>query len=276
MKARWRDRHRVATIGFLLVLFGVQEPAAFPDTAGEPLVEQEAVVLLHGLGRSWRSMKPLESRLSSEGYKVHNFAYPSRDTGPAELVTELERQVETCCGESARLHFVGHSLGAILIRIYLADNRPDSLGRVVMLSPPNHGSEIVDSMGDSWIFESVMGPAAEQLGTGPDSLPNTLPPADYEVGVIAGSASVNPVGSIIIPGDDDGMVSVCSMRLDGMADFIVINKTHAFIMQSTTVTAQILEFLENGRFVHSDDSVGIEDLDCPGDKAPVVAEENGG
>jgi pimeloyl-ACP methyl ester carboxylesterase len=267
---------RVATIGFLLFTFAVQEPAALAEVPDEPQAEQETVVLLHGLGRSWRSMKPLESRLSAEGYKVHNFAYPSRDMGPDELALELQRQVEECCSDSARLHFIGHSLGAILIRMFLAENRPDSLGRVVMLSPPNHGSEIIDSMGESWIFENVMGPAAEQLGTGPDSLPNTLPPADYEVGVIAGSASVNPVGSIIIPGDDDGMVSVCSMRLDGMTDFIVINKTHAFIMQSTTVTAQILEFLRNGRFVHDDDSKGIEDLDCPNGDSVAVTSGQGG
>jgi pimeloyl-ACP methyl ester carboxylesterase len=276
MTVRWHDRHEVAMIGFLVLLIVVQGPAVLADAVEEPVVEQETVVLLHGLGRSWRSMKPLENRLSAEGYKVHNFAYPSRDAGPAELVAELQRQVATCCGESPRLHFVGHSLGAILIRIYLADNRPDRLGRVVMLSPPNHGSEIVDSMGDSWIFESMMGPAAEQLGTGPDSLPNTLPPADYEVGIIAGSASVNPVGSMIIPGDDDGMVSICSMRLDGMADFIVVHKTHAFIMQSTEVTAQILEFLRNGRFAHGDDSAGMEDLNCPADELSAGTGGEGG
>ena len=276
MKVRWRDRHRVVTIGFLLVLFGVQEPAAFADTAGEPLVEQEAVVLLHGLGRSWRSMNPLESRLLAEGYKVHNFAYTTRDTNPDELVLKLEQYVDECCSNSHRLHFVGHSLGAILIRVLLKESRPDNLGRVVMLSPPNHGSELADSIGDSWLIERMLGPAAEHLGTDPGSLPNTLPPVDYEVGVIAGSASVNPMGSIIIPGDDDGVVAICSMLLDGMTDFLVIHKTHTFIMQSTAVTAQIFEFLENGRFFHSDDSVGIEDLDCPGDKAPVVAEENGG
>jgi hypothetical protein len=208
-------------------------------------------------------MIPLEKRLSAEGYLVHNFSYPSRDLGPEDLVRELEQQVQDCCSKSDRVHFVGHSLGAILIRMYLDGSRPANLGRVVMLSPPNHGSEIVDSMGDSWIFGNVMGPAAEQLGTDANSLPNTLPPADYELGIIAGSASVNPVGSIIIPGDDDGMVSLCSMPLKGMTDFLVINKTHAFIMESTAVTAQIIEFLRYGRFTHSDDTGDIGDLDCP-------------
>ena len=258
-----RDASTVALIIITLAFTSIKAHFAIADESVETASPKESVVLLHGLGRSWRSMIPLEKRLSAEGYLVHNFSYPSRDLGPEDLVRELEQQVQDCCSKSDRVHFVGHSLGAILIRMYLDGSRPDNLGRVVMLSPPNHGSEIVDSMGDSWIFGNVMGPAAEQLGTDANSLPNTLPPADYELGIIAGSASVNPVGSIIIPGDDDGMVSLCSMPLKGMTDFLVINKTHAFIMQSTAVTAQIIEFLRYGRFTHSDDTGDIGDLDCP-------------
>jgi triacylglycerol lipase len=276
MSLRWRDRCGVARIGILLLLFGVHEPIALGDAPGQTAADQEAVVLLHGLGRSWRSMKQLENRLSAAGYELHNFGYSSRDSGPAELVLELQRQVEACCSGFSRLHFVGHSLGAILIRAFLAEHRPDNLGRVVMLSPPNHGSEIIDSMGDSWIFENVMGPVAEKLGTDPDSLPNTLPPADYEVGIIAGSASVNPVGSIMIPGDDDGMVSICSMRLEGMTDFLIIDKSHAFIMQSTEVTAHILEFLRNGYFDHGDEPDGLDNLDCPADPSPAFRAGQGG
>ncbi len=234
----------------------------------------EAVVLLHGLGRSYRSMMPLERRLRAAGYQVLNFAYDSREREAEALVADLRDQVAACCRTAERVHFVGHSLGAILIRSFLAEHRLQNLGRVVMLSPPNHGSEIVDSLGDSWWFPEVMGPVAERLGTGTDSLPRNLPPPDYEVGIIAGSASVNPVGSLIIPGDDDGMVSICNMRLEGMADFLVINKTHAFIMQSTEVTEQIMAFFRDGHFARDGDTDAAGVPDCPGDSEPPIVFED--
>jgi len=195
-------------------------------------------------------MSFLESKLGDAGFRVHNLEYDSTDLTPAELVAELGRLLQGCCASEQRIHFVTHSLGGILVRAYLADHRVPNLGRVVMLAPPNRGSEIVDAIGDSFVFEAALGPTAALLGTGPDSLPNRLPPPDFELGIIAGTSSVNPVGSALIPGESDGTVSVASTKLDGMTDFLEVPHSHTFIMQSDDVAQQVIEFLRNGRFRH--------------------------
>jgi dipeptidyl aminopeptidase/acylaminoacyl peptidase len=232
-------------------------------TAGANEAEvPEAVVLLHGLGRTRRAMAPLTERLREAGFDAHNLAYPSRDAPPEELVENIAEQIEACCANAPRLHFVGHSLGGILARAYVAQWQPPNLGRMVMLSPPNQGSEIIDSLGDSWLFEAVMGPSAVTLGTDEDSFPNSLPPPDYELGIVAATESINPVGSAIIPGDDDGMVAVCRMRLEGMTDFITVDHTHALIMRSEDVARQVVRFLREGRFDHAGDSAPFDPAEC--------------
>lgn len=205
-------------------------------------------MLLHGLGRTDRAMRPLATRLTDAGFDVHNLRYPSRKETPEALLAEVTSRIDACCADAPVLHLVGHSLGGILIRAYVARQHPDNLGRVVLLAPPNHGSEIVDAVGDWAAFEALLGPTAVQLGTGPDSLPNRLPPPDYDVGVIAGTDTVNPVGSLIIPGEDDGMVSLESTRLDAMTDFLAVPRSHAFIMTSDDVAGQVEHFLRHGAF----------------------------
>lgn len=210
--------------------------------------DREQVVLLHGLGRQATSMDLLAQRLGEAGFAVHNLAYASRKSDPDALLEELSTKIDECCDGAVRLHFVGHSLGGILARAYIARSRPERLGRVIMLSPPNQGSEIVDALGGTWLFRAVMGPSGGALGTSQDSLPNRLPAPDYELGVIGATASINPVGSWLIPGDDDGMVSVCRMRVEGMTDFVTVDRTHAYIMRGPEVADQVIAFLRTGRF----------------------------
>jgi hypothetical protein len=124
------------------------------------------------------------------------------------------------------------------------------MGRVVMLSPPNQGTEIVDRLGELWLFKFMEGPAAGQLGTGSGSLPRRLGPAPFEVGVITGTRSINLLLSILIPGIDDGKVAVDRARLDGMADFLTVPVSHPFIMRSARVIEQTLHFLRHGSFAH--------------------------
>ncbi len=212
----------------------------------EPLGQ---VVVLHGLGRSSLSMWLLANRLTQAGFEVHNFDYPSTQASVQELVGVLSNQVEQCCLSSEKpLHFVTHSLGGILVRAYIAQKRPHNLARVVMLSPPNQGSQLVDELRDSPLFQWATGPAGQELGTDPSNLPNRLGPADFEVGIITGSRSLNPLASWLVTGEDDGKVSVESAQLEGMADFLVVPNTHTFIMNSSQVAQEVVHFLEQGSF----------------------------
>ena len=143
------------------------------DAREEPQVG-EHVVLLHGLGRSGWSMRPLARAIGSGGYTVHNLDYPSRSATPEQIVAHLHEQLERCCARADRVHFVTHSLGGILARAYVDRHAPANLGRVVMLAPPNRGSEYVD-IAERWRIAKLLGPTGAQLGTGAQSLPNRLP-----------------------------------------------------------------------------------------------------
>lgn len=207
----------------------------------------EHVVLLHGLGRSGWSMRVLERSLAEAGYAVHNLDYPSRRAPPEEIVAGLHDELASCCAAAERLHFVTHSLGGILARAYIAEHDPENLGRVVMLAPPNHGSAFVD-VAERWRLAALLGPTGSQLGTGPASLPNRLPPPDFELGVIAGHGGFNPLGNRVLAGDNDGTVSVASTQLQGMRDFARLSVSHTFIMRDARAVEQVLVFLRHGRF----------------------------
>lgn len=208
----------------------------------------EVVVLLHGLMRSERAVRSLARHVAEAGYTVLTPRYPSTRATPEELVASLDAAVDAGCRRAPRLHFVAHSMGGVLVRAYLAEHDLPNMGRVVMLGTPNHGSEIVDALGGAAVFRWFIGPTAVALGTGPRSWPRQLPDPAYEVGIVAGSSTLDPIGSRLIPGDDDGRVSVASTKLAGMADHLVVSRSHTFLLYDDAVARQVVHFLQNGYF----------------------------
>ena len=213
----------------------------------------DGVVVVHGLCRSSASMRRMATALAAGGYVVENLDYPSRHAGIQHLSDEVigaamrSPRLAGC----QRVHFVTHSLGGILVRCYFSRHRDARLGRVVMLGPPNQGSEVVDALKDWRIFQLLNGPAGGELGTDPASVPRQLGPVSFELGVIAGDRSVNWINSWLIPGRDDGKVSVASTRVAGMRDHLVVHATHPFLMDHRQVIAATLRFLATGAFAGS-------------------------
>jgi len=216
---------------------------------------QEYVVLVHGLCRSSRSLEPMRKALKKEGYCVLNLDYPSR-TDSIETLSEaaIGKAIDECRARgAAKIHFVAHSLGAILVRSYFARHPADAVGHVVMLGPPNQGSEVVDCLRDWKLYTLLTGPGGQELGTAPDSLPNQLGPPAFSVGIIAGNRSLNWINSLfMIHGPNDGKVSVERTKLEGMTDHIVISTPHPLMMRNRKVIEQTLRFLETGSFKHSE------------------------
>ena len=212
----------------------------------------QCVILLHGLARTSDSMDDMQSSLLENGFYVINVDYPSREHNIEYLASTIISENIKRCNDNVkgRVHFVTHSLGGILVRYYLAHNSFDKLGRVVMLSPPNQGSEVVDKLKELPGFYFLNGPAGMQLGTGSESVPANLPPVDYEVGVITGDETINFILSLLIPGRDDGKVSIARAKVEGMTDFLLVHNSHPFIMQDEMTIYQTIYFLKAGRFDH--------------------------
>lgn len=211
----------------------------------------ECVVLLHGLMRSSMSMNKMQRELDDAGFVTVNIDYPSRDHTIEELAEIAVPEGLAACREFddvERIHFVTHSLGGILVRQYLENEAIEELGRVVMLGPPNQGSIAADDMEGVPGFDWINGPAGRQLGKGEESIPLRLGPANFELGVIAGNRTIDPITSAVLENPDDGRVSVEDTKLEGMTDFIVVEHSHAFMMRMRTPIDLTIAFLKDGKF----------------------------
>ncbi|MFT4713776.1 MAG: triacylglycerol esterase/lipase EstA (alpha/beta hydrolase family), partial [Candidatus Azotimanducaceae bacterium] len=208
-----------------------------------------------GLARTSKSMDKIAQAFEHKGYLVVNVNYPSRTDTVEKLSAVAMQQALTACEQGStrlqgKIHFVTHSMGGILLRYYLAEQSIENLGRAVLIAPPNQGSEVVDRLGNVPGFKRLNGPAGMQLGTDKNSIPSTLGPVDFPVGVIAGSRSINPILSLNLPKPNDGKVSVKSTKVEGMADFIQFPLNHTFIMRNEHVIKQSILFIQTGNFQH--------------------------
>lgn len=192
----------------------------------------------------------MEGFLADHNFSVCNLNYPSRHFPIPELAKKVRKQIlqDKKLVHSSRLHFVTHSMGGIILRQIQATNPLPHLGRVVMLGPPNQGSEVVDRLGSMRIFRAINGPASLQLGTDATSIPNLLGPVDFELGVIAGDRSVNFMLSAMIPGKDDGKVAVSKTKIGGIKDFLIVHSPHPLLMNNPGAQIATLQFLKTGKF----------------------------
>jgi len=236
-------------IGFLLFYSAMAQSSENIEKAG---LQKDCVILLHGLARTSFSMRKIEAALKGN-YHVINNSYPSRKHSIETLADLAIAPALESCGDAPNIHFVTHSLGGILVRQYLSQHSIKNLNNVVMLGPPNNGSELVDyfqsSKLPSWLFDKANGPAGSQLGTDhASSKPIELGAVDFNLGVIAGNVSYSPLFSKALDGEDDGKVSVNSTQIAGMKDHITLPVSHTFMMDNDEVITQVSHFLKNGVF----------------------------
>lgn len=206
-----------------------------------------AVVLLHGLWRGWRAMQPLARALANEGFSTLNVPYPSSRLPVNVLAERVRAQVRMVAGDR-RIHFITHSLGGIIVRELLAKDVPWETGRVVMLAPPNRGSEIVDWCKRHPLLHQVLGPAGRALGS--DGIPAALPalPDSVEAAVIMGNRSSIPVFRNLLGPDNDGILATAKGHIEGLRGFSVINADHTFIQVHPETIRLCLLFLKTGEW----------------------------
>lgn len=248
--AMWMSRVYLTAILLSTTLFF--SPSAISDEVVAK--DRQCVILLHGMARTSHSMDKMEQALLGAGYLTANIDYPSRTMKIQDLASlAVNEGLASCKSQSSsQINFVTHSMGGILVRYFLAKNTLPQLGRVVMLAPPNKGSLVTDRFRNEQWYKWLTGPAGQQLGTGKDGIPGLLGAVDYPTGIIAGDKH-SPIDNWlaeIIPGEDDGKVSVEHAKVEGMSDFIVLPYNHISTMKEDEVIRQTLYFLNNGRFDH--------------------------
>jgi len=200
-------------------------------------MNKDYLILIHGLKRSSLSMKKLEKHFSKLEYIVLNFNYPSSKFKIGKLSKNyLKPFIEKNCNDKKKkINFITHSLGGILLRYFLANNKLKQLNKIVMLAPPNKGSKYADFFSKIKLANMIMGPALKQLKTDKNSIPNKII-----------TKQTNKIG--IIAGKFDDKVPADFAKLKGMADFLIVPHVHSFIMYGDKVIEASENFLKNGEF----------------------------
>ncbi len=212
------------------------------------VTKAESVVLLHGLVRSSKAMNKMAKELRADGYIVINHDYPSTSAVIEKLTEQVFYSLEPQIKDAEIVHFVTHSMGGIILRQYLENHELPNLGRVVMLAPPSRGSEVPDKLGNIFLYQWINGPAGNQLGTGTNSLVHQLKTPEFELGIIAGDRTINPFLSMLIPGPDDGKVSLARVKPRIYTDYVQLHVTHPCMVWNDEVIEQTKHFLKHGSF----------------------------
>lgn len=262
-----------------LLLVGCSKPEMDVTDEAFTAHHAEQVVIVHGLARSAWSMQNMSNGIAEQGYQVCVVDYPTLRQPIENTLAKSADELSRCISEfkasrqsadsqalmnsaadrvstshpvtnHAKIHFVGHSLGGLVIRSYLAQHpdfvHSEQMGNVVFVGTPNHGSDVADFFSDTWML-SLVGGTAESLTTSPESFPNRLPLPNYNFGVIAGTQSY-PVFNGMFAKTNDGLVSVESTKLKGMQDFIEVDIKHDRLRRDPHVTGLIVQFLQSGHF----------------------------
>lgn len=210
---------------------------------------KEHAVLLHGLGETPWQMALIEGALTAAGYGVTNLRYPSTEAGTVELAETFVRPLFERFRHAPALHFVTHSMGGIMMRYLLQDRQPANLGRVVMLAPGHHGSQILELYRRTRLFKAVFGPAGQEVGMGDHCFSCILDDrVDYELGIIAGTLSGDPMANLVLPWPNDGRLAVDSTRIGNMRDHTLVPATHDHLTFHPLAIGQVLHFLKHGQF----------------------------
>lgn len=219
----------------------------------------KAVLLIHGIGRSSKSMSPLVRPLQEDGYTVIPFDYPSTRIPIEESAGYLRKVIGSLEGIET-IDFVVHSMGGLVVRSYLAGEPDKRLRRMVMLGVPNQGAEMANLVENQPLFRAIYGEAGQQLVGGKAAFAAGLPTPRFEFAVIAGARGTEEGFNPLIPGDDDGTVTVASTRLPGARDFQTVNALHALLMGNRESLAATRHFLKTGSLRES------------GEREPIPAE----
>ena len=206
-----------------------------------------AVIFLHGIGRSSKSLRSIINAIPAKGHTLIPFEYPSTRVSLDKSADYLQTLIESLT-DVERISFVVHSLGGLVVRRYLKDHRDPRLHRMVMMGTPNNGAELADMLKSNVMFKTIYGPAGQELVTNPAGSIPSLPTPDFEFGIVAGGKKDDRGFNRLLPGDNDGTVTVASARLAGAADFLLVPRIHSFLMSDETVIKAVSYFLEHGRF----------------------------
>lgn len=195
-------------------------------------------------------MRGIASALETAGYATLSPWYGSRRS-MAEIIDYLHPRITAhAAAHPGPLHFVTHSLGGLVVRALVATHRPADLGRVVMLSPPNAGSNLADTLHRLGLGDLVLGPIGPFLHTArPSAAEKRLGKVDFDLGIIAGNRTYDPLlPRLLLSGANDGKVTVAATRIAGMNDHITLPVQHTLMVMDRRVIAQTLAYLATGAF----------------------------